>query len=86
MEVKKSRFFVSCEEAAFICDKAQYNESTPWERFKLSVRMLYCKITRAYVKKNTNLSKLVNSNEVACMDNKSKTQLKTAFKDELNTH
>lgn len=77
MEAKKSTIFINCEEAAHICDKSQYNESTWWERFRLNIRLLYCKITRAYVKKNRNLSKLMK--DADCMDNDAKESLREAF-------
>ena len=77
MEAKRSRIFINCEEAAHICDKSQYNESTWWERFRLNIRLIYCKITRAYVKKNRNLSQLMK--DADCMDNDAKENLRKAF-------
>ena len=43
--MKKSILFISCEEAHHICDKNQYGEATAWERFKLGIRLSWCKIT-----------------------------------------
>lgn len=83
MEAKKSTLFISCEEAAHICDKSQYNESSWWERFRLNLRMIYCKITRSYVKKNSQLTRLMSDKEVDCMDLKSKEEMKTSFQKEL---
>ena len=87
MKAKNTRVFINCEEAQHICDKSQYNESTWWERFRLSVRMIYCNITRAYVKRNRKLTNLVKSDNVACMDCDKKSDLKTCFEKELqNSH
>ncbi len=84
METKKSKLFIDCEEAKYICNKSQYNESSWWERFRLNLRLLYCSITRAYVVKNKKLTKLIENNDVQCMDNKKKQKLKTDFQKELN--
>lgn len=83
METKKSKLFINCDEAMFICDKSQYNESTFWERFRLNIRYIYCHITRSYVKRNNKLSDLVSNENVACMNSQSKTELKTKFEKEL---
>lgn len=76
MKTKKSKLFISCDEAKFICDKSQYSESTFWERLQLKMRYAYCHITRAYVKKNQKLSDLINHKEVVCMDATKKEDLK----------
>ena len=84
MEAKSTKVFIDCEEAKHICDKSQYNESSWWERFRLNLRLLYCNITRAYVKQNRQLSNLVNQDEVDCMDSGKKQDLKAAFEKELS--
>ena len=83
MEAKSTKLFIDCEEAKHICDKAQYNETTWWELFRLNIRLLYCNITRAYSKRNQKLSELVTDKEVTCMDNKSKADLKVKFEQQL---
>lgn len=83
METKKIKVFINCEEAKHICDKSQYNETSWWERFRLNLRLIYCNITRAYVKRNQELSELVTDKKVACMDQKSKTDLKYKFEQQL---
>ena len=81
--MKKSFLFISCEEAKHICDKAQYNEATGWERVKLAIRLSWCKITRAYSNRNKQLTKTVNDANVSCMNQTEKDQLKTAFEKQL---
>lgn len=83
MTTKKSKLFISCEEAKYICDKSQYHESTFWEKLQLNIRYAYCHITRAYVKKNQKLSELVQSDSVTCMDPKKKAEIKMKFINEL---
>jgi len=86
MKVGKNTLFINCDEAKYICDKSQYNESTWWERFRLNLRYIYCTITRAYVKRNEKLSELVTDQKVDCMENKSKADLKSKFEQELKKH
>jgi hypothetical protein len=42
--MKKSFLFISCQEAKHICDKSQYDEATGWERLKLGIRLIWCKL------------------------------------------
>ncbi|MFD0964770.1 hypothetical protein [Pseudofulvibacter geojedonensis] len=84
MEAKSTKLFIDCEEAKHICDKSQYSESSWWERFRLNLRLIYCNITRAYVKQNRQLTDLITKKEVDCMDSEKKQDLKQAFEKELN--
>lgn len=82
----KSFLFISCEEAKHICDKAQYNEATSWEKFKLNLRYAWCQITRAYVVKNKKLTKALKSSNITCLKNSEKQELKAHFQEELENH
>lgn len=83
----KSFLFISCEQAKHICDRAQYNEATTWEKFKLNLRYLWCHITRAYVKKNKKLTEAIKSSKITCLKNSEKQQLKEVLQEELeNQH
>jgi hypothetical protein len=73
---------ISCKEANHVCDKTQYKEATLWEKIKLSIHLIYCKVCRKYTKKNTKLTSLVTNNPVK-LDATSKEQLNTAFEKEL---
>ena len=84
MEAKSTKVFIDCDEAKHICDKSQYNESSWWERFRLNLRLIYCNITRSYVKQNRQLTNLVTKDEVDCMDTEKKQDLKAAFEKELS--
>ena len=82
--MKKSLFFISCEEAQHICDKNQYGDATWWEKFKLSLRLSWCHITRAYVKQNKKLTKTIKDGHVKCMNKTEREELKEVFNQELN--
>jgi len=81
--MKKNFLFITCEEAKHICDKSQYGEATLWEKFKLNIRLSWCKITRAYTKRNRILTKNIKSSKVECLKHHEQQQLKEKFKTEL---
>jgi len=81
--MEKSFLFISCEEAKHICDKSQYGEATIWEKFKLNIRLSWCKITRAYTKRNRALTKAIKSSKVECLKQKEQQDLKEKFQSQL---
>jgi hypothetical protein len=78
-----SFLFISCDEAKHICDKAQYHEATSWETFKLKLRYLWCRITRAYVNKNIKLTETINKANVVCLNQSEKQILIQNLQQEL---
>tara|TARA_B110001454_G_C12707758_1_gene429350 strand:+ start:1988 stop:2260 length:273 start_codon:yes stop_codon:yes gene_type:complete len=83
MKSKNNKFFIDCDEAKYICDKLEYNECNWWDQLKLNFRYAYCNITRSYVKRNKKLTRLINENQINCMGNKTKSDLKIKFNKEL---
>ena len=84
--MKKSFLFISCEEAKHICDKTQYGEASNWERFKLSLRLSWCRITRSYSKNNNKLSDAMQKAEVDCLKTDERTKIQEQFEKELAKH
>ena len=84
--MKKSILFISCEEAHHICDKNQYGEATAWERVKLGIRLSWCRITRAYTKRNNKLTKALKESEADCLKEDERMSLQKVFEAELNKH
>lgn len=82
--MKKSIIFITCEEAHHICDKNQYGEATAWERIKLGIRLSWCRITRAYTKRNKKLTEALKKSEANALDSKEKSSLQKVFEAELN--
>ena len=80
---KKSYLFISCDEAQHICDKAQYNEASFWEIFKLKLRYLWCRITKKYVIRNIKLTQTINSSKITCLNSSEKQFLEQSLKQEL---
>jgi hypothetical protein len=84
--MKKRFLFISCEEAKHICDKTQYDEASLWERIKLNIRLSWCRITRAYTKRNRKLTKLMKTEGIQVMSSSDKNSLQQAFSKELANH
>lgn len=81
-----SKIFLSCDEAKHVCDKAQYNESTFWERLKLKMHILFCALCRQHSLNNTKLTELINGSEIVCLDTKSKSEMKKCLEKELKNN
>lgn len=76
---KKLKIGIPCSEASLVCDKSQYKESSFWEKVKLHVHLLYCKVCRDYTKTNSKLTSIIAQSKVRCMDKKNKESLKNEF-------
>ena len=46
------KVMIPCDEANLVCDKTQYKEATLWEKIKLNIHLIYCKVCRKYSKNN----------------------------------
>ncbi|MDH7444835.1 hypothetical protein [Aquimarina sp. 2201CG14-23] len=74
---------VSCEQAKFICDKNQYGEASILEIIKLNIRLIYCKVTRAYSKRNGKLTKAIKKSNVQVIDPSKKEEMKERMREKL---
>ncbi|MEM9678836.1 MAG: hypothetical protein AAF901_00820 [Bacteroidota bacterium] len=81
--MKKSFLFISCDEAKHICDKSQYGEATAWEKLKLNIRLSWCKITRAYTKRNRKLTSVVEQADLKILNNNERDTMRRQFEEEL---
>jgi len=82
----KNKFFISCEEAKQICDKAQYGEASLWEKIKLNVRLSWCHITRAYSSKNNKLTKLIKESKIEVLEKSKKEEMQRKLTEEINKY
>lgn len=73
----------SCEKAAIICNKAQYNEATLIEKLKLKFHILMCKRCLKYSKKNTALTGLCQKAHLQVLSETDKTVIKDKLKNEV---
>ncbi|TYB73903.1 glycine dehydrogenase [Bizionia gelidisalsuginis] len=86
---KKNSLFMPCTAANVVCDKAQYNEATLWEKVQMYIHLVMCKLCRKYTKNNLKLTKLIDANrneKFQRLDHHSKAQLKITFDKELAKH
>ncbi|GAA4278209.1 hypothetical protein [Aquimarina mytili] len=79
-----NKLFVSCEEAKHICDKNQYGEASFLEVIKLNIRLVYCRVTRAYSKRNTKLTKIIKKSDVHTISPSQKESMKKKLQKEIN--
>jgi hypothetical protein len=66
----------SCEKAAIICNKAQYNEATLVEKIKLKLHIFICQKCSRFSKKNGELTHLCNKARLENLSEKDKQDLK----------
>lgn len=83
---KKNNVFISCDNANHKCDKSQYNEASFWEKFKLTIHLIYCKACREYSSNNAKLTKIINNSDVDCLGLKDKQEMKDCFEKELKQY
>ena len=83
---EKNNVFISCDNANHNCNKSQYNEATFWEKFKLTIHLMYCKACREYSRNNAKLTKAINNSDVDCLDLKDKQEMKDCFEKELKQY
>jgi hypothetical protein len=82
-----SKFRTTCDEATTICDKSQYGEATFFEKIKLNIHFLICKICGLYSKQNTEMSKMYKmklkrcKKEYRCFSTQEKEDLKNKIKE-----
>lgn len=81
--MSKKSIFISCDEANHNCNKSQYNEISYWEKFKLNIHLIYCKVCREYSSNNTKLSRVISKSNVDCLELKDKQEMKECFEKEL---
>ncbi|KPM32547.1 Glycine dehydrogenase [Croceitalea dokdonensis DOKDO 023] len=74
---------ISCEKAADICNKSQYNEATTWQIVRFKLHILLCKTCAVFTKKNTKLTHLCDQANLQQLQKEDKEAMKAALKKEL---
>ncbi|MGI9551421.1 MAG: hypothetical protein ACR2MT_09495 [Aurantibacter sp.] len=67
---------ISCEKAAIICNKTQYNDATFAERIKLKFHLLVCKVCSKFSKKNAQLTHLCERSKLYSLTEEEKIRMK----------
>lgn len=80
----KWRLFVSCNEAGHVCDKAQYNDATTFEKLALRFHILYCTACRKHSARNFKLTKLMERAGLHTLDEDKKRAMRDLIDKELS--
>ncbi|WGD33732.1 hypothetical protein [Olleya sp. YS] len=81
-----SKFMISCEESRHICNKAQYQEASSWEKVKFKFHLFICKVCKQHTITNTKLTLLINKIKSKTLTPIEKEKLKSSFNNELKKH
>tara|TARA_R110000787_G_scaffold17133_6_gene54074 strand:+ start:4838 stop:5110 length:273 start_codon:yes stop_codon:yes gene_type:complete len=84
---------ITCDEATTICDKNQYGEASFFDKVKLNIHFIGCKICALYSKQNKLLSRLYKSKRTTdqtklgslCMSIEEKEKLRIALEKSINS-
>ena len=71
---------ISCEQAATICNKSQYNEATWRQRVQLFAHLLVCKTCAKFSRRNKQLTQLCSEAEINRLSDAEKDMLKSTLK------
>ncbi len=72
---------ISCEQAALICNKAQYREATFLEKVKLKFHVLYCETCSKFTKQNTAFTSLCDKADLHGLSEAEKDKMKAELED-----
>lgn len=74
---------ISCEEAKEICNRAQYNEASFFEKLQLMWHTYMCKICARFTKKNTELTVLCQKADLKSFSEAEKAEMKRQLQNDL---
>ena len=72
---------ISCDKALDICNKAQYNEASKWDVFKLKIHTFFCTTCSKHSKNNTMLTGICAN--LHALEEADKESMKEALKRDL---
>jgi len=75
--------FLKCDEANHICDKNQYKEAGFWEKVKLNIHLIYCRVCRKYSARNVKLSEAIKNSNFKTLPPDQKQALKERLQKEI---
>jgi predicted anti-sigma-YlaC factor YlaD len=76
------KFYLKCNEAAHVCDKAQYNEARFVDKVMLKMHLLMCKLCRNYSKRNSALTENIKAADIKTLTAAEKQQIKNRLQQE----
>lgn len=73
---------ISCEKAAIICNKTQYEEASFMDKLKLRFHLFMCKTCSKFTKKNTELTSICEKANLHTLSEPEKIIMKEQLKKE----
>lgn len=67
---------ISCDKAKLICDKAQYNEASFFDKIKLKIHLFICKTCPGHSKQNSQLTDLCGKAKLQSLSENDKEVMK----------
>lgn len=80
------KLFSKCSETAHICDKHQYEEVGFFDKIKMKLHLMLCKLCRNYSKRNERLTKELKTANIKTFTNEEKQLLKSRMAEEIKNH
>jgi DNA-binding GntR family transcriptional regulator len=78
------KVMIKCDEAANVCDKAQYKEASAWEKLTMKFHHLMCRICRQHSLQNTKLTQLLKKSKVRTLNKAQKEAIKERLRKEMS--
>ena len=75
---------MKCQEANHVCDKSQYNEAGFWEKIRLTIHLMYCRVCRKYSSQNKKLTKTIADSDLKLFSEDDKNAMKDKLQEELS--
>ncbi|PKA83439.1 hypothetical protein ATE92_1593 [Ulvibacter sp. MAR_2010_11] len=76
---------ISCEQAAEVCDKAQYKEASLWQKVLMKMHHIVCRICRIHSERNGKLTKSIHTANLQTIPKEQKEKIKARLREEMNT-
>ena len=74
---------ISCEKAAIICNKTQYEEASFMEKLSLRFHLFICKTCSKFTKKNTELTTICEKANLNGLSENEKIEMKERLKTKI---
>jgi hypothetical protein len=74
---------LNCKKATHICDRAQYGESSRWEKLLFKTHRLMCKLCREHSHKNNKLTHNLKEAQLKCLSPAEKEALKSRLNEKM---
>lgn len=83
------KLFISCDEATTICDKNQYGNASFFDKMKLSLHLIRCKLCKCYSSQNVLMTKIYKDyakkecKKGECLCDEDKQKMEKAVKEKM---